>query len=51
VLSRKITMSSKNVEFDNKVLEAIDKASPFPKPPNRFVKIFEVKGVEFAFPE
>jgi colicin import membrane protein len=51
VIRRQITQSSQNSMYDEKVLEAIDRASPFPKPPARFARILEVSGVEFGFPE
>lgn len=51
VISRRIKVSSNNPEFDSRVLDAIDQASPFPAPPERFVQLFELKGVEFAFPD
>ena len=51
ILARKITHTSNNSEFDDKVLEAIDKSAPFPPPPDRYTNLMRIKGVEFAFPE
>ena len=51
VIKRVITVSSNNQVYDQKVLEAIDNASPFPEPPEKFVRILSNKGVEFGFPD
>lgn len=51
ILSRKIVQSSQNEVFDQKALESIDRAAPFPKPPEKFAKILEASGVEFGFPD
>ena len=50
VLKRTIMQSSGNEEFDARVLETIDRASPFPPPPNE-VKSSLSDGIVFQFPE
>jgi colicin import membrane protein len=37
--------------FNEKCMEAIQKAAPFPPPPSRLVNIFAVDGFEVGFPE
>ncbi len=51
VKSAKLTQSSNNTIFDQKVLESIKQASPFPQPPNKFENILEVDGLELRFPD
>ena len=50
VLKRTIMQSSGNEEFDARVLETIDRASPFPQPPDS-VKASISNGIVFQFPE
>jgi TonB family protein len=51
VVKKKMVSSSNNPVFDQRVMEAIDKASPFPPPPARLADIFAVDGVKLGFPE
>lgn len=50
VLKRTIMKSSGNEEFDARVLETIDRASPFPPPPEE-VRASLSNGIVFQFPE
>ena len=51
ILGRKIVKSSGNPSYDDAVLTAIDKSSPFPPPPEKFVSIVGVDGILIGFPE
>jgi colicin import membrane protein len=51
VVRKMLVQPSGNQTYDNLVLEAIDKASPFPMPPDKFVDIVAVDGIVFGFPE
>lgn len=46
-----MTESSPNQVFNDKCMEAIRNAAPFPPPPDRLVNIFAVDGFEVGFPE
>ncbi len=46
-----MTQSSPNQVFNDKCMEAIQKAAPFAPPPDRLVNIFAVDGFEVGFPE
>lgn len=48
---RFIVQSSGNETFDDMVLSAIDRASPFPVPPGAFVDLVGQKGIQLGFPE
>jgi colicin import membrane protein len=48
---RFIVQTSGNETFDDMVLGAIDKASPFPPPPGPFVDLVGQKGIQLGFPE
>ena len=50
VLKRQIKESSGNEEFDVRVLETIERASPFPRPVSSVQKTLS-EGVVFVFPE
>ena len=50
ILQAKILKSSGNEDFDSRVLETINRASPFPSPPNREVEKLLSKGIVFNFP-
>ena len=50
VLNRFIMEASGNEEFDARVLESVDRAGPFPPPPES-VKNHLTQGVVFIFPE
>ncbi len=45
-----LTTSSGNTMYDKYVLQAINEASPFPAPPDKFVNIVGIKGVVIGFP-
>lgn len=49
--SRAILKSSGDNTYDNYCLEAVDKAAPFPKVPEKFTEKFSVDGVVIGFPE
>ena len=51
VLRGEIIKSSGNADFDVRVLETIEKASPLPKPPTKEIEKMLLKGVVFKFPE
>lgn len=51
VTKRFIVSSSGNATYDELVLNAIDKSSPFPPPPAMFVDLFSAKGIQLGFPE
>jgi colicin import membrane protein len=51
VTKRMILTSSGNPTYDDLVLRAIDRSSPFPAPPAMFVDLFSTKGIQLGFPE
>ena len=51
VTKKKLVKSSGNPGFDQRVMDAIEKSSPFPPPPDRLATIFAVDGVRLGFPE
>jgi colicin import membrane protein len=51
ILSKSIAKSSGNPVYDEVVLAAIEKSSPVPPPPAKFVKISTVQGFLFRFSE
>lgn len=51
VIDRVITQSSGNDVFDNLVLETVDRASPFPAPPNRLKNVLKLNGFQLGFPD
>lgn len=51
ILERKIVKSSGNSSYDEEVLATIDRSSPFPSPPEKFLAIFSVDGILIGFPE
>lgn len=51
VTYNQIYKSSGNASYDDIVLETINKSSPFPKPPEKFVDIVGIKGILIGFPE
>jgi colicin import membrane protein len=51
ITRRELVVKSGNPEFDERVLEAVDRSSPLPPPPEKFVDIVDVSGVIFGFPE
>lgn len=50
VTYRALLKSSGNANYDNLVLDAIDEASPFPIPPDKFIEIVRTNGIQFEFP-
>lgn len=51
ILGRKIVKSSGNPSYDEEVLATIDKAAPFPAPPEKFQAVVSVDGILIGFPE
>jgi len=51
VIKKILAQSSGNAVFNQKCMEAIDQASPFPPPPAKLVNIFAVDGFSVGFPE
>ncbi|MNL32071.1 hypothetical protein D3C87_1538990 [compost metagenome] len=51
ILGRKIVKSSGNPSYDEEVLATIDRAAPFPAPPEKFQALVSVDGILIGFPE
>lgn len=51
VSDKKVVQSSGNPTYDDYCLQAVTKASPFPKVPEKFTEIYSEDGVVFGFPE
>ncbi len=51
VVKREITQSSGNDIFDGHVLNAIDKSSPFPEPPDKLKGVLNMRGILLKFPD
>ncbi|WII70581.1 TonB family protein [Bdellovibrio sp. 22V] len=51
ILGRKIVKSSGNPSYDEEVLATIDRAAPYPAPPEKFLAIVSVDGILIGFPE
>lgn len=51
IVDRKIVKSSGNPDYDAEVLSALDKSSPLPAPPEKFVSLVSVDGILIGFPE
>lgn len=51
VIENKIVKSSGNPDYDDEVLTAIQRSSPFPPPPEKFLDIVAVNGILLGFPE
>lgn len=51
VLGRKIVKSSGNSSYDDEVLATIDRAAPFPVPPEKLQAIMSADGIMIGFPE
>lgn len=51
VADRKIVQTSGNPTYDEYCLQAIEKAAPFPKVPEKFTELYSEDGVLFGFPE
>lgn len=51
VIKRHLERSSGDERFDDLAIKAVDDASPFPKPPEKFVDVLRVNGFRCGFPE
>ena len=51
VVKRAVRKSSGDERFDNYTLKAVDEASPFPKPPEKFVDLLKNDGIAIGFPQ
>lgn len=51
VRDKKVVQTSGSPTYDEYCLQAIDKATPFPKVPEKFTEVFSEDGVLFGFPE
>lgn len=51
LIEKVLLQSSSNSTYDELALNAVEKASPFPPPPEVFVNIVEVDGIVVGFPE
>ena len=51
VSDKKVVQSSGNPTYDDYCLQAVTKASPFPKVPDKFTEVYAEDGVVFGFPE
>jgi colicin import membrane protein len=51
VIYKKIIKSSGHPEYDEATIQAIEKASPAPVPPEKLARIISVEGVLIGFPE
>ncbi len=51
VVGRQIVKSSGNENYDDVVLETIDKSAPYPPPPEKLINIVRVRGLLIGFPE
>ncbi len=51
IISKQLVKSSGNSSYDDIVMTTIDKASPFPPPPDKFTAIVSINGILIGFPE
>lgn len=51
VISKRISKSSGDKNYDDQVLATIDRASPFPRPSDKFKTILSNEGFRLGFPE
>src|SRR5690606_23938914 len=51
LIERKLRVKSGNSEFDQRVMDALEKSNPFPPPPEKFIDLVGIQGITFAFPE
>ncbi len=51
IIKRTVLKSSNNEIFDSKVIEALDKSSPLPPPPDRLKGLLATSGITFNFPQ
>lgn len=51
IATKKLIQSSGNPDYDEYCLQTIDKASPLPPVPEKFVNIYKINGVVIGFPD
>ena len=51
ILSTQVVKSSGNATYDSYCMQAVTKASPFPKVPEKFSEKFSIDGLVIGFPE
>lgn len=51
IVFRQIVKSSGNTNYDDAVLETIDKSAPYPHPPEKLIAIVGSRGMLIGFPE
>ncbi len=51
IIYKRVVQSSGNPTYDEYCLLAIDKASPFPRVPDKFTTVYKVDGVVIGFPD
>jgi len=51
LIAAQIVKSSGNPAFDEIVIETVQKSSPVAPPPEKFVRLFNLEGILFGFPE
>jgi colicin import membrane protein len=51
VIKKQVLKSSGNSEFDERMLDAVEKSAPFPAPPDRLRSTLGMKGIVFNFPQ
>lgn len=51
IVFRQIVKSSGNPNYDDAVLETIDKSAPYPHPPEKLIAIVGTRGMLIGFPE
>jgi colicin import membrane protein len=51
ILSAQIVKSSGNPTFDEIVIDTVHKSAPLPPPPEKFVRLMNLEGILFGFPE
>lgn len=48
---KRLVMSSGNNEYDALAIQAVERSSPFPAPPEKFVNLVGIDGIIFQFPD
>lgn len=51
IIFKRITQSSGNQTYDEYCILAIDKATPFPRVPEKFSAVYKIDGVTIGFPD
>ena len=51
LISVQVVKSSGNPSFDEIALDTVQKSSPVPPPPEKFVRLLRLEGILFGFPE